>query len=269
MMALVPVLVAGLVCWRGWRGVDSAFVSRWQERFDVEVPFEEKPFVVERLVRGRRVRAACVAVGVIVAGLPAYMNLIDPSRSASFANPLVGYAWLFGATLGALVAEVFVVQHPRVRRASLVLRRSRDFVDQRFVTGVYATGASPVILAVLATALDWWRWREAWIGVGASAVAAASVHFGVRAIVERPAIATDGAMRDVDDALRSDGSFRVVGAAVALATAGLTTINFGDARGVLAALSVLLGFVSYFGMALWWTLARNVKWSVRHGRSVL
>lgn len=266
-MATIPVLVAGLVCWRGWRRVDDGFLSKWQERFGVEVPVEEKPFLLDRLMRGRRLRSACVAVGVVVAGLPAYMNLIDPMRSATFANPLVGNAWLFGATLGALGAEVFVIQRPRVRRASLVVRRSRDYVDYRYVIAVYVIGASNLMLAVLATVLDWWRWQDAWIGVAAAIIAVAGVHLGIRAIIARPALAADGAMRDVDDALRSDGSFRVVGAALALATAGLTTVSIGDARGFLGAVSVLFGFVLYFCLGIWWTLARDVKWSVPLARS--
>ncbi len=267
-MVLVPVLIAGLVWWRGWRSVDSDFVARWQERFDVEVPPDERSFVVERLERGRRVRATCVAVGVIIGGLPAYMNLIDPTRSAYFANPLVGHAWLFAATLGTLVAEVFVVQRPRARQASLVERRSRDYVDQRFVTAVHALAGPTLALAALATALEWRNWEEAWIGVGASSIAAASVHFGVRAILERPALAVDGAMQDIDDALRSDGAFRVVGAAVALAAAGLTTVSVGDALGMLAIPSLVFGLLAYIGLGLWWTLARHVKWSVRLARSV-
>ncbi|MGK2956839.1 MAG: hypothetical protein ACSLFB_00235 [Acidimicrobiales bacterium] len=268
MMAFVSVLIAVVVLWRGWRRVESDFVSRWKERFNVDVPPDERSFVVERLERGRRVRAICVAVGLVIAGLPTYMNLIDPALSGSFANPLVGHAWLFAATLGALYAEVLVIQRPRYRKASLVERRSRDYVDQRFVTAVHALGGSTLALAALATALEWWNWEEAWIGVGASAVAVASVHFGVRAILERPAIAVDGAMQDLDDALRSDGAFRIVGAAVALAASGLTTIGIGNAQGMLAIPSLLFGLLAYIGLGLWWTLARDVKWSVRQARSV-
>lgn len=223
--------------------------------------------MTRRLVRGRRVRAICVAAGVVVAGLPSYMNLIDAERSSSFAKPLVGYAWLFGATGGAVLAEVFVVQRPSRRQASLVVRSAGDYVDRRFIQAVYSSFALMLVLAAIATAFDWWRWWEAWVGVGASAVAAASVHFGVRATVRRPALAPGGELRDVDDALRADGAFRVVGAAVALSAASFTTVNFGDARGVLSALSIALGFVSYYGLSLWWTLA-DVKWSVHRARAL-
>lgn len=57
-----------------------------------------------------RVGAARIGGAVVVSGMPAYTNLIDPSAVAT------------------------------------------------------------VVLAVLATALAWWRWRDAWIGVGACAL---------------------------------------------------------------------------------------------------
>jgi hypothetical protein len=64
-----------------------------------------------------------VAVGVVVAGLPSYMNLIDPERSADFANPLVQNTWLLGGILGALIAELVVAQRPVDRVASSLGRR--------------------------------------------------------------------------------------------------------------------------------------------------
>jgi hypothetical protein len=267
-MAAVAPAVALAVLWRGWRRPGHGFLDVWQSRFDVEVPDDERAFVTTRLLRGRRIRAAGVAVGVGVAGVPSYMNLIDPSRAADFANPLVGNAWMFGATVGGLLAEALVVQRPRVRRATLEVRRARDYTDRRFVIAVYAAVPLTLVLASISTILGGHRWWFSWFGVAGAGVAAAGVALGLRAIVDRPALAPEGIARDVDDALRADGALRLVGTAVALAAMGVSTSLPHGAPGGWSFVHVVFGYVSLLGLVWWWSLARDVRWSVPRARAL-
>lgn len=265
--ALVAPLVALLVLWRGLRRPADREARRWAERFRVDLD-NHVELVRARLGRGRRVRAMFVAAGVVVAGLPPYANLIDPHRSASFANPLVGNAWLYSAALGALVAEIFVVQRPTRHEAALQARRVGDYVDLRFARAIYASVPLATAAAVVATALEWWRWWYGWVGVAGTIIATLTATVGLRGLVNRPALVPAGTLRGIDDALRADGAFRLVGSGFALAAASVAvTLPQEASRGWWGLITIAGSLLSLFGLAMWWTLARDARWSVAAARA--
>lgn len=208
------------------------------------------------------------AIGIAVAGLPSYMNLIDVERAADFANPVVEYAWLLGATLGAVIAEVLIFQRPKFRSASLHGRRPGDYLDRRWVTSVCLAVPVAVVLAVVSTSLETWRSWYGWVGVGGPFIAAGGLLLGLRAITDRAALAPDGELRNIDDALRSDGAHHLAGAALALAWMSVTLVTPWPVTGWWTLVALAIASTGGFGLVWWWTLARNVRWSVARARSL-
>jgi hypothetical protein len=208
-----------------------------------------------------------VAVGVVVAGLPSFMNLIDPDRSADFANPLVQNTWLLGGALGALVAEVVVVQRPADRVASSSGRRVGDYVDVRWVRWVGLAIPITAALAVVSTALERSSWWYGWVGLAGAFGAAGGLLLGLRTITDRAALAPDGALRDIDDALRADGAHHLAGVAVALAGISVGVATPHDLAGWWGLFTLLTSLVGAVALGIWWTLARDVRWSVAVARA--
>jgi hypothetical protein len=265
-MAAVPLIVAVVVLWRGFRTLDVRDLAEWQARFDATVPSTATEMVRRRLHSARKLRSSLIAAGIALGGLPGYMNLVDPSRSADFANPLVGTAWLFGAALGAVIAEVVVAQRPTRRVAALFERRPEDYVDARYVRAVMVAVPVAVAFAATSTAMRSFDWWESWVGVAATVVAAIGVHVGLRAIADRPALDPSGPLNELDDALRADGAHHLVGAAVALAATG-AAVAVPSFDGAAAILSIVLQYAAVLGYVWWWTLAREVRRSVRRARA--
>lgn len=208
-----------------------------------------------------------VAVGVGVAGLPSYMNLIDADRSSDFANPLVQNTWLLGGALGALVAEVVVVQRPADRVASSSGRRVGDYIDVRWVRCVGLAIPMTAALAIVSTALEGSSWWYGWVGFAGALVAAGGLLLGLRAITDRAALAPDGALRDIDDALRADGAHHLAGVAVALAGFCVGVATPDGLAGWWALFTLLAGLLGAVALGIWWTLARDVSWSVAVARA--
>jgi hypothetical protein len=264
--AIAPV-IALLVVWRGSRGITTSYLAAWQARFDVEVASTHDAFVRGRLSRARSTRAVMAAIGVVVAGLPSYMNLIDAERSSDFATPLVGNAWFLGATLGALAAEIFVIQRPVRRVASTLVRRPGDYVDAVWVRRVALAVPVTAALAAASTTFERWRWWYGWIGVGGALLATGALVLGLRAITERAALAPDGDLRSVDDALRADGAHHLTGAAVALAGTSVAVAIPQDLTGWWALVALPVSVIGLLVLGVWWTLARDIRWSVALART--
>jgi hypothetical protein len=267
LQAAVAPAIALLVVWRGTRAITTTFLAAWQVRFDVEVAPTHEAFVCGRLRRARSTRAVMAAIGVLVAGLPSYMNLIDAERSADFANPLVGNAWIFGATLGALAAEIVVTQRPARRVASTLVRRPSDYVDPVWVRWVALAVPVTTALAVTSTAFETWRWWYAWIGVGGALVAVGALVLGLRAITDRAALAPGGELRGADEALRADGAHHLTGAAVALAGTSVALAVPEVITGWWALIALPVSLTGLFVLGMWWTLARDSPWSVARART--
>ena len=261
-------LVALLILWRGLRHLPRSKFLKWQARFDVQVPPTEEAFVQGRHRRARATRAVMAAIGIVVAGLPSYMNLINAERAGDFANPIVENAWILGAILGTVAAEVLVIQRPRFRSASLHGRRPGDYLDRRWVTWVCLAVPVAVVLAVVSTALETWRWWYGWVGVGGTSIAAGGLLVGLRVITDRAALAPDGELRDIDDALRADGAHHLAGAALALAWMSVAVATPWPLTGWWALVALAIGSTGGFGLMWWWTLARDVRWSVSRARSL-
>jgi hypothetical protein len=267
LQAAVAPTIALLVIWRGTRAITTTLLAAWQVRFDVEVAPTHEAFVRGRLRRARITRAVMVAIGVLVAGLPSYMNLIDAERSADFANPLVENAWIVGATLGALAAEIFVIQRPVRRVASIVLRSPGHYVDPVWVRWVALAVPVTVALAVASTAFDRWRWWYAWMGAGGALVAIGALVLGLRAITDRAVLAPGSELRGVDEALRADGAHHLTGAAVALAGTSVAVAVPGDVTGWWALVALPVSQIGLLVLGVWWALARDSRWSVARARS--
>ena len=264
--AVVPA-IALLVVWRGTRAITPTYLAAWQARFDVVLAPPHEALVRGRLRRARSTRAVMAAIGVLIAGLPSYMNIIDAERSSDFANPLVGNAWIFGATLGALAAEIFVIQRPVRRVASTLVRRPSDYVDPVWVRWVALAVPVTMALAVASTAFERWRWWYAWIGVGGALIAIGSLVLGLRAITDRAVLAPGGELRGVDEALRADGAHHLAGAAVALAGTAVAVAVPEDVTGWWALAALPVSLIGLFVLGVWWTLARDSPWSVARART--
>jgi hypothetical protein len=245
----------------------QSYLASWQARFHIVVPAGEVAFVRGRLREARTTRAVLVAVGVVVAGLPSYMNLIDPERSSDFANPLVQNTWLLGGIVGALIAEIVVAQRPLDRVASSLGRRPGDYVDLRWVQWVGLAVPLTAALAAVSTALAWGQWGYSWLGFVGAIVAIGGLLFGLRAITDRAALAPDGDLRDIDDALRADGAHHLAGVAVALAGTCVGVATPDGLFGWWALFALFTNLVGVFALGQWWTLARTVPWSVARARA--
>jgi hypothetical protein len=259
-MAGASVGITLVVLWLGLRPVGEATLKRWEERFSTTVPPDLRGEAASRLRHDRAWRTTAVAIGLLVGGAPAYMNLIDRSRAADAANPAIEQAWLMAAAFGALLAQLLVSQRPSgPRQAALVRRQVSDYVELSWVwvTGVLA------FVAVVAAAVGagsntvdsgWW-WLHA---VGALA-AMTAVGLGLRAVRDRGMLAAEGPRRDLDEALRADGAHHLVGAGVALAAssaAGALVLTSGSLVGLLANLMAL------GALGVWWEMTHRARWSV-------
>ncbi len=269
-MAGVVAFAALFVIGSGCRRVDDRYLHRWSRRFDIALDVETRPLVVGRLRQARVLRSIAIAIGITVAGLPAYLNLIARDRASSFANQAVGSSWILAAALGCLTAEFLSARNARGNsRAALHARRSENYVSSVWLRVILTAAAIAAAAASAATLSDVPRVAIAWAGAIGAALAGGLVLLGLRLITDRPALAPDGQMRSVDDALRADGAHRLVGAGVALAITG-AALTVGCALEAFATwLPLLTVPVSYTALSIWWTLARDASWSVTRPRSVV
>jgi hypothetical protein len=267
LQALVPLTIASIVAWSGLRPVRDAELQKFVERFGVRIQTADDHFVRARLRRSRAVRLSAAGLGLLVAGLPAYMNLIDPSRSAEFANPVFGNAWIAAAATAALFVEVMVVQWPRRdRRAVIETRRPHDYIASRWTSRLAATSVVAVALAVSCLAAGRGDWFELSASAIGALIAATAAWVGLAQITDRPRFGSDDELRQIDDALRSYGAHHLIGAATALATSSLATaISALATSGWLAFVGPV---VTCYGLGVWWTLGRDERWPVRRRSAV-
>lgn len=266
--ALVVTLLAVVVLWRGRRRARPDELERWAARFGVVIADESRDLVVSTLERGRRMRATGAAIGIGIAGLPAYVNLIDAEQAGAFAGPLNGLAWVYGAALGTTLAEILLVQQPRDRRATLEARRWADYLPSSPVVWTAAATVGGAVGAVTAVSRATFQAHEAVGAAMACLVAGACLAVGLRRIVDRARLATVGPDRDIDEAMRSDGAHRLAGAAIAMAgTSAVVALSEG-LWGVFPPIGLLLVVVQYAALSWWWTLSSTATWSVTEHRPV-
>jgi hypothetical protein len=123
-------------------------------------------------------------------------------------------------------------------------------------------------LAVVSTVLARWRWEYGWIVLGGAVIATGGLFLGLRAIADRAALSPEGELRAIDDALRADGAHHLAGAALALAWMSVAVATPGSLTGWWALVALAVASTGGFGLVWWWTLARNVPWSVARARSL-
>ncbi len=250
----------------GARRVSLTRLDRWQRRFDVQLDDTSTPVVRRRLRRGSSVRWISFLIGLHITMLPMYFNLIDADRAADFANPLYNNAFFFTTAIGAAAFELAVRQR-RVGNEALVVRRRRsDYVDTWWSNLTFACASIAVVAAVVATWRAPIRWQYAWVGAVAGLTAVAIIRLGVGRVIDRPALAASGRLRDADEAMRADGVHHVTGAAVALATSGASTaavIALGNSW-----LALPFGVLPWLGIAWWSRLWLVEPWNVQQARRV-
>ena len=122
-------------------------------------------------------------------------------------------------------------------------------------------------LAAVSTALQRGQWGYSWIGFLGALVAAGGLLVGLRAITDRAALAPDGALREIDDALRADGAHHLAGVALALAGASVGVATPEGLIGWWALFVLFTNLVGVVALGLWWTLARTAPWSVARARA--
>ena len=259
--AVVISAIPVLVLWRGLRPLDEQQLRRWADRFGPTLDDETRPLIAGALRRGRRLRAVGAAVGLVVTAIPAYMNLIDPTRSSDFAGPVNGLAWVFGAALGATVAEVAFVQRPTGRRvATLDRRRWADYVAVPVVAAVVVAAVVASAAAVIAGVRRADGSGEAVALALAAAAAVACLLAGLRQIVARPRLSVDGRLRVVDEALRADGAHRLAGATFAMAGASALVSLTEATWDLVPLLGLATGLLQHAVFGWWWSLSRDVVW---------
>ena len=263
LQAALPLTVAAVLVCLGLRPITARQLERFAERFGVTLEEHDRDLVAARLRRSRAMRSTAAAAGVVVSGLPAYVNLIDADRASDFAVAPVGQAWLFGPAIAAVAAEVFSVQRPgRKGEAALVERRAEHYVSPRWprIAAALSLAAIASFGAVVVGGYD--GILEASTGAVGAVIALVAVTVGLRRIADRPRLDTTGRLWAIDDALRSYGAHHVVGAAVAVSAGSLGIASqpvFNDVAPVLSPAFSLLAWVS---LGLWHSLARNEPWRV-------
>lgn len=262
---MVNVSAAGIIVGYGAQPITERQLVRWSIRFDALIDDTSRVWITARLRRARTIRCASFAIGLLVAGLPMFANVIDARRAASFSNPAVANAPFIAVALGALIAELFVVQRPRGERAATLTRRQvDDYLDRMWPVVIGVTAPIAAIAALLANALHVWQARWAWLGAGCALCALLAVTVGLRNIIDRPALAVDGDQRLLDDALRADGAHHLAGACVLLAVTGagqaLLILGGSSAWTWLVALAMLAA------IGCWSGIARKQTWNVARAR---
>ncbi len=259
--AVVVTAIPLLVLWRGLRPVGEREVRRWADRFGPTLDDEARPLVVRALQRGRRLRAGGAAAGIVVAATPAYVNLIDPTRSSDFAGPVNGLAWVFGAALGVTFAEIAFVQRPTGRRvATLDRRRWQDDVAVPIVAPVVVAAGVASAAAAVALVRATSGSGEALALASAAAVAVVCLTAGLRQIVARPRLSVDGRLRVVDEALRADGAHRLAGATFAMAGSSALGSLTEATWDLVPLLGLVAGLLQCAVYGWWWSLSRDVVW---------
>jgi hypothetical protein len=259
--ALFALLVTAIILVPGLRPITDAMLTRWSLRFDVVVDSANREWLVSRLRRARAVRWIAFAAGVNISLLPAHLSAIDPGI-ASLISPWTSSAPIAAAALGALLAELLVVQRAdSARIADVAPRRWRDYIGIGWIVAVLMTIPLALIAAVTATAgHHGGRWSSPWTGPVLAIGAAVLAAVGLRRIVDRPPLAASGQVRLLDDAFRADGVHHLVGASLALAgTAAVDTVLLTMSPG---GWSLLVGLARILVLGAWIGLARDEPWNV-------
>lgn len=258
--AVLPLIIAGIVLWRGLRPVGARELRRFLDRFGVQVDEEAEELLTTRLRRSRALRSSGAAIGVLIAGLPMYLSLVAPGRAAAFAVAPVGMAWLMGAALGAILAEVLVVQRPlRGRHAAIEARQVNDLVSPVWAMAVRVLAATALVSFVVELRHADAELVVPAVGLLCAIVAVLGLGIGLRRVTDRSRLAPYGRLRIVDDALRSHGAHQVAGAAVALASGGLA-MALDPLRAASTPLSLFVLGGHYLALGCWWSLAGTSTW---------
>lgn len=270
LQAAVPPAIAVVLLCLGLRTVTARHLARFGERFGIGFDDQDREFVAPRLRRSRAMRSTAAAAGVLVTGLPAYMNLIDANRSSDFAIAPVANAWLFSAAIAAVAAEVLLVQRPaRKGEAALVERRPEHYVSPRWPRIAMALSAAAVAAFIVGVVGAYDGLLEASTGVVGAVIALVAVTFGLRRVADRPRLDTTGHLREIDDALRSYGAHHVVGAAVALSAMSLSLASQPLFNDVAPVLNLVVGLFGTASLGVWHSLARNEPWRVPQPAGVI
>ena len=263
LQASVPLAIAAVLLCLGLRPVTERHLARFTQRFGIGLDDQDREFVATRLRRSRAMRSTAAAAGVVVGGLPAYMNLIDANRSGDFAVAPVGNAWLFGAAVAAVAAEVLLVQRPaRKGEAVLVERRPEHYVSTRWLRIATTLSVAAIAAFTVGVVGGYGDMLEASTGLAGAAIALVAVTAGLRRVADRPRLDTTGHLRAIDDALRSYGAHHVVGAAVALSAMSLSLASQPVFDDVAPALNVVVGVLGLAALGVWYALARTEPWRV-------
>jgi hypothetical protein len=267
LQALVVTSFPLLVLWRGFRSPDRAAIERWHRRFGGPVDGSSPPEVLAHIRRGRRYRAVGASIGLVVAALPAYANLIDPAWVSTLTTPVQTMAWVIGGAGGAAVAEITLVQRPVGRRRARLERRTwRDYLPA-WPVGVVAAAAVAAAVASVAVLLGAGDEPDDAVQLamaGAAApVAAGLLWWGLRRITDRPELSPDPPLFDLDRAMRADGAHLLAGATVAMAGTGALAPIGAIAATASGWLSFALGLSGWFAINAWWVLSRDAGWAGR------
>lgn len=263
LQAAVQVAIAAVLRCLGLRPVGRRQLKRFVERFGVALDEEDCEFVAARLRRSRAMRSTAAAAGVLVTGLPAYMNIIDVERASDFAVAPVANAWMFAVAVAAVAAEVLLVQRPiRKGEAAVAERRPEHYVSTRWPRIAAGLSVAAVGAYGVGVAGGYDDMLEGSTGLVGAVIALVAVTVGLRRIADRPRLDTTGHLRAIDDALRAYGAHHVVGAAVALSAMSLSLASQPVFNDVAPVLNLVVGLLGPASLGVWHALARNEPWRV-------
>lgn len=256
-LAAVPVVVAVVVVIAALRPVVPGDVDRWAARFGVTVSQAARGVVAAGL-RRNRVRGLAVAVGLLVAGAPAFVNLVARSRAGDVAVA-VRLGWLLAPAATVLLAEVVAVPRPSSPAgASLRRRDPGELVGGVVVAAIHAAAGLAVVTAVASVAAGDANRAEAALAGVVAAVAAVVAEWGLRRIAVRPAWSDD--LAPVDRAFRADGAHQVAGAEAAIVGSALPVAADPFLSTAAPGLAAPFAVASLAGLAVWVALAAYVPW---------
>lgn len=267
--AAVPVCIVVYLVRAALRPVCRKELLKFVERFGVALDEHDEMWVAERLGGARRMRSFATAAGVAIAGLPAYLNLVAPDRSADVAVAPVSIAWLFAAAAAATAAELLVVQRPGGKGTAAVIARSPDdYVANHWPRATMTLSLAAIGAFGVAAASGYDDLVEASTGVVGAALALTAVTFGLRRVADRPRIDSTAHMRAVDDAVRAHGAHHLVGAALALSAVSLGVAARPIIDGTSSVAGLVLVVLGWLAFGVWYALARNEPRQVAERRNV-
>jgi hypothetical protein len=230
-------------------------------RFGVTLDDVTRPFLAERIRRGRCWRAVGGTLGWIISTLPVTVSQFRPRLGSELNRPFLSLAPYAGYLLGTVLVELVIAAraNPRPTRALLRFRQVSDYVP----TWPISTTRVAAIASVCLSPLSWRLAERADVDATYEAIATsvmvtivglAFMELALRFIAHRRQVAAAPETLILDEALRADSARRVAGASMVVVTTAATA-QLNVVLYALAPWLTLFAAALYFlVLGAWWAL---------------